>query len=748
MKRTAPRTAFLRDPLTLIALAFALVWGVVALFFRPIGDYGVETDFYGDFAIYSRQWMSGSPSLMNGFRGPLYYLVLGILTVPFRDAFLAGKIISIVSAAIGLWLAGDLARRLFGRTAGTAAALAIAANPTFTEHAYRACSDLFYWFVFVAAVWFLLKDETDRVSSRIWAGALSGAAWLTRANGAALVPAGLVALLATPGSWRGAARRAVLYLVAFVVVSAPWGIYVWSKAGSPFWNRNYENAAIEVLVEKPDMAQVGGFMSAIDFTSFGEVLAVWPAQFARTMLGNAGGHIAQDARRLMGLPWAIVGIAGFALGFRLWRTRRGIVFLALGAITYLSLVPVFYNPRFMITLLVWWGAGTGLLAERLSRILRGDRAGRMILAAFGIAAIAFTFQGIRASQDPKRNGGLPVELLDLAQKARRSGARFDETTPIAARKPHIGYYLDAPVVSIPAGQLAEIGKSGARYLLVSGSEVNVLPALSLLWAPPAGTPPPPGLDPIAQSIVKNSEGKTVRAATLYAVENPAPWTRKISTPLPEPVPPPGGLSRVDFLRVQLVRWYIRWNSSRDAGAVLRLMAPRALERPDVLLLRADLTLERNDLDEAERLYRKVLDLEPGNQRAALALGGIAYLRNDRPAMDRWLTVALGGFPTGRPTVPSADGGGMALRPEDWRGPALDELRQAAWTTFQSRDFASTVAPLAALMDVDPSFPRGRVTLAYALQGIRRNAEAKEAARDFLREHPKDREALQLLDNIP
>ena len=58
MSRSLPRfhvRAFLNDPLNLVALAAGLFWGVVALVWRPIGDYGVETDFYGDFVFYAKQ---------------------------------------------------------------------------------------------------------------------------------------------------------------------------------------------------------------------------------------------------------------------------------------------------------------------------------------------------------------------------------------------------------------------------------------------------------------------------------------------------------------------------------------------------------------------------------------------------------------------------------------------------------------------------------------------------------------------
>jgi len=55
------------DPLNGISLAVFLVWVIVGIWFRPIGDFGVETDFYGDFVPFAR----GEPIGHVGLPWPL-----------------------------------------------------------------------------------------------------------------------------------------------------------------------------------------------------------------------------------------------------------------------------------------------------------------------------------------------------------------------------------------------------------------------------------------------------------------------------------------------------------------------------------------------------------------------------------------------------------------------------------------------------------------------------------------------------
>ena len=131
--------AALRDPLNLVALAAGLVWLAVALFGRPVGDYGVETDFYGD-VRYAKEWLSGTPSIMSGYRGPGYHLVLGVLGWIFRDLFLAGKLLSVFAAALGLRVLGSLLSSLWDRRTALAGMLFVAATTTFIRYTFRACT--------------------------------------------------------------------------------------------------------------------------------------------------------------------------------------------------------------------------------------------------------------------------------------------------------------------------------------------------------------------------------------------------------------------------------------------------------------------------------------------------------------------------------------------------------------------------------------------------------------------------------
>ena len=105
-----------------------LLVGVYAAARRPLGDYAVETDFFGDYVPWARQWMAGHPSVMDGFKGPVYYLMLGISskiasllfagrTHPGME-FAVGKGLSVLAAAVILLLVGGIVLRVCGARSG------------------------------------------------------------------------------------------------------------------------------------------------------------------------------------------------------------------------------------------------------------------------------------------------------------------------------------------------------------------------------------------------------------------------------------------------------------------------------------------------------------------------------------------------------------------------------------------------------------------------------------------------------
>jgi hypothetical protein len=749
----APARAFALDPLLVIAAAWTLFWMWVALALRPIGDFGVETDFYGDFAVYAREWAAGKPSLMNGFRGPFYYILLAVIGKTGLDLFAVAKVLSVLSAGACLLLAGQLLRKILGQPAAIAGVLLIAASPTFIDYAYRACNDLVFLALALGALRLLFVDDERVVRGWAAAGLLAGAAWMTRYNGSVLVPAAFVVAPLLFGRTRRTLQAPGAFLAGWLVVSLPWLLFVAGEAGSPFWNKAYENIAIEVLTEDPNRAQITGFMSAIDIRSVGDIWNVSPARFLRVMAGNVVDHLVSDARKLVGIPWAIVAVLGLGLGFRAFRNRRALAFALVGALTYASLLPVFYNERFMLPLLPFWAAAAGGLATALAA--RGAAAGGRaaepamrgaarkpgssaaaagpsplltgLFLALGLLALYGQVQGFRLATDPTRFGGLPGEYLRLVENVTANGLRIGPDTPIAARKPHLAWFFGAPTVGVPTGSMEELRGSGAHYLLVSGSEVGVYPSLASIWVPRSAADVPQGLRLAASGQYRRPNGDQM-VATLYAIENPVPYVEKPRVPFKAQVAPPAGMERTDFLRWQIVRWSLRSGARNSPEEFLGVMSPAGREHPETQRLVAWAALRDGRTAAAEDTYRRLLAADPGDRTALLGLASCAVLEN-RPADHRkWINAAFG-------------------TPADSAWPAIERLKIEADPLLSEMNPPASLGIAAAAVAIDPAVRWGHMAMAYSLQGLFRPEAALASAQTVLRLYPGDPEAIAVISSI-
>lgn len=543
-----PSINILSDPLNLLALAFLLIWGTLITFFRPIGGFGVETDFYGDLVFYSRQWMDSGPNVMNGFRGPFYYILLGVLSKVF-DAYAIGKVISVLSATAGLVIFGRFVRTLWGPAMALAACLFLAANTTMLEYTYRAGTDLLFWLFVVSVVALLLGREQPSLRRVAFAGLLAAFAYLTRYNGLALLPGGALGLLIAFGFSRKNWMRAGVFVAVWVLTVSPWAIYLWQQAGNPLWNKNFQNIAIEIYTASANLATQGGFMSWVNFTSMGEVIRVDPSKFLLTILANIPNHILRDAKDLVYWPWAIASALGFIVAWKSWMQRRALAFLAIGLIQFVVLLPVFYNPRFMVPLLPWWAVGAAglvMLVERFAANPNADssqkkkgakkqKARRLsaamvaVLVVFGVPWAVMSARNFHAAISSTKHGGVPKEYLDLADQVKKKRLVLNERTPIAARKPHIGYLLGAPVIPIPVGGQDELRNCGAHYILASGVEAIAYPVFNNLMAPQSAEVIPKNLEFVAFGKHEMDATKT-RVASLYRVKDPLPFEPRVQQP--------------------------------------------------------------------------------------------------------------------------------------------------------------------------------------------------------------------------
>jgi len=627
---------FLRDPLNWVAVSVFAVWACVGIWLRPIGDYGVGTDFYGDFAPNARLWMQGEPGLMNGFRGPVYYLLLGVGSLLF-EAFAFAKLLSALCAGISVRLVGGLLRRFWTPIWGFAGALFLAGNAVFIAFTYQACTDHVYFALFAATLVLLFRPDDTSPKTWLWAGALAALAYLTRYNGFALLPIGVVTALTTVRPLKRGAVAAGLFLGMWLVVVSPWWVYLWQKTGNPFWNRTFVLVAEGIYARNPVEANNLNLAGSVGFESLLDVVRLDSGRVFGAMASNLWQHAWFDVQRLVHPVWAALGVLGLVLNWRSCRDRSAGVFAASGVIAYLVLLPVFYNPRFMMTLLIWWAACFGgLVHVMIDAARRRRRPGAVAigLVCLGIATVWATARGVQGAWEPGAGPRVPHEILRLAEKVEGTGHVFDASTPICARKPHIGYYLGAPTdrthLALSPRALAE---TGMHYLFVSGAEVAQYPTMMPLLRTAAAGRSEPGLDLVSYAGHVDRDG-IERACALFAVRDSKPWTLPDRDRIPAVQVPPPGLERIDFLRTNLARWYLMHALDGPVMPLFDLVSPQARAHALVRLTESDALIVANDLAAAERIIGEELATSPERSELLLRLALIRSLAGDRPGFER------------------------------------------------------------------------------------------------------------------
>ena len=423
---------------------------------------------------------------------------------------------------------------------------------------------------------------------------------------------------------------------------------------------------------------------------------------------------------------AVVALSGLVAGARsrLWCNPRAVAFWLSGTVVFAGMLPVFYNPRFMLPLLIWWAAAAGGFLQHFAGKKLSARAGVLIFVAL-VGWNSLTV--VRESQDPLHVSSPAEELVDLARVARQEGLVFGPNTPIAARKPHIGYCLDAPVIPIPSGGVAELRAAGAHYLLVSAIEVRTYPLLAPLLQITAPSQAPPGLRLAAASLQTLNGGMT-RGGVLYAVEDPLPWAPpRRESPVVAPDTEPG-LDRLDTLRLRLARWHLLWNPDPSVESLIRLMSPDARRHPSVLVVEGDAALHRQDAASALSCYRRALP-GPESSTTFLRLAGARLLDDPRLSARDLLNHPAAGL-------------------EKFRGDSTASWWTVAAPHFTGGNYAAAVAPLMACVEAAPDNGPCLRYLGISLMALSWHEEAASAFRRCLELDPEDvtaRDALRAVE---
>lgn len=190
----------------------------------------------------------------NGYRGwgshfwpPLYPLLSGALG-RWMDGAEAARLISVISAALLLWVAHRFVYQLSQNNAvACLAQLLVATNFIFVMLSIKAENHMLDALFFVLAILLLLQSlKKDNTAPYFLTGVVCGLAGLSRYTSYSLIPAFILTLFCFYPP-RRAVIHAVVILAGFLLISSPWWTLNYLDNGSPLSSWQYMNIGAGVF---------------------------------------------------------------------------------------------------------------------------------------------------------------------------------------------------------------------------------------------------------------------------------------------------------------------------------------------------------------------------------------------------------------------------------------------------------------------------------------------------------------------
>lgn len=488
-----------------VAFALSAVYTIILLWaahvYHRVGDYGVETDFFWNYAPDARTIQSifkgeGGSFPIDGFRGPMYALVLSLVAFIIQDFFAAGVIFGILCAGATLFLTHRLVLDFFGKVDALIVLLILATNSIFIQYSYSAGTDMFFNLVATLAVYAFLKVlNGDGWRWLLVASVASGVALLTRQNSLFLIAGFLLALFLLNPS-KQPLKAQVLYALSLVgivfALYAPYGIYTLQEKGKFFYSLNYLNIAKDLFGRETNW-DTFWYGKSQSFNSLGDVILADPVKFVSNTLANIPSHFIGDLGELLSWLLGVFVIGGIlAASLRRNLTRVQVAYFIFAALNFGVLLLTFYGARFSLNLIAPY-------AVLLVLFFKWDAVPKVAHYALPIALAIVLFQSVQFHRKNIDSG--PQEMLAIREKfleitGRNPNTQFNEI--IITRKPHSAYYLNLQMGGFPMAEtyedlIAESRKLGASYLFYSYFEANLRPQFRFLFNVKV---PPPELEPI------------------------------------------------------------------------------------------------------------------------------------------------------------------------------------------------------------------------------------------------------------
>jgi hypothetical protein len=411
--------------------------------FFPIGDIGVESDFYSDLVVAAQNLGRGDFTVADyPYKGPFYSFVLVVIHFLVRDWYLSGILMSGICAACGLFILYRLLLSVFSRFTAALTVVSVSLVSEFFVVAHKASSDMLF-FLLCFVVMYLVIAESPSLIRLAAAGAISSLAFLTRYNGIFL-PLSVAAVILLINPWKWAWRRKItstaIYLTVFLLVCSPWFIKNHRETGSFLETRNHENIEREFYRgEREIRIPEGGFGSVY------EIVAHDPAYFMGHYLLNIARIFWKDMAGTLGLPAGILVILGLIGCFMNPPGRQRWSFYIFSIAYLLVISLVFHLSRLSLPLTpAYYGLAFSFLAWLGGRIPEKKRKPAFTICSVVIAVLL----GVKIWRIGRVEKGYYIErplfALDTAEFLLQPSVRGDSKRQpvLMARKPHIAHYAD------------------------------------------------------------------------------------------------------------------------------------------------------------------------------------------------------------------------------------------------------------------------------------------------------------------
>jgi hypothetical protein len=451
--------------------------------FHKMGSYGVETDFYWAYAPDAARMASGELPREPGV-GPGYGLFLALFHFLFRDWFVSGKLLSIVSASAGGFFTFKFFRDLFdGQTAFYTLVLWHFVVMPFSV---VASTDVFVAMLVAASLAALYNGGRISTRNLILSAVLMGYAYLTRPNAIALPMAVVfIVLFLNPGKLVLTSRlRLIAYFVAaFVVINLPWNLVQLFVSGEALRSDSYLIIASHFYGDPGIVSSEDMKLAAEKFDSLWGVVFYDFRHFVKHYVGNIYRHTYDVLLQSLKFPLFLFSGAGlFLLLPRLTKLQISVLLFPL--LSFLLLCLVHYEPRYYLYIISFYIYPAVyfffFLKETGSSMLARKVFPPVAFAASAVFVVMFSVRDIRATIADE-----PRALLDAATAIEH---RVSKGKSIIARKPHLGYLTNLQTKYFPLAKTIDelldyARKEKADYLLYSEIESKMRPELNNLLEP-------------------------------------------------------------------------------------------------------------------------------------------------------------------------------------------------------------------------------------------------------------------------